>query len=717
VVAIGIAPLVPALVHGAASLHNPGRGTDQLDFFIPFTRLSWTEVHAGHLPLWNPYSALGLPLWFNWQSGATSVPALVGYLVPMHFAYTAQMIVTLVIAGTGVYVLGTVLGLGALGSATAATLYELSGPFMGAVGWPVDGVLAWAGWLFAAAVLILRGRTRLGPIVLFALVLAASIYAGQPEANVMLMIMLAGFVLVLCVVRSAQSPGLRRIVRQLVDLAIACGLGLAVALPLVLPGLQVLRGSMTTVHTVTRYDGSLPVSSLVYGLNGPYYVGVITVALAVTGIAWVRRRTEAVAFGIIALATGLIACWSLAAAALTVVPYLGLVRWEWATVPMAFALALGAGIGMDALGSSAADPQIRRNGRFAFGAVAVLYVGLLGLAQAGVIDRHWGPIAAQRLIWPAAEVAAGFVVLALPGAWVLRRLKVPGWFESALPSIGGAVLLTVQAAFLASTDSPLWSSTTPVLTPPALAMAYQHAVGAALVGDPNRYCFPLSYSILEDENVEYGVHELAAYDPAIPRDYFDSWTESTGTAAGFQKSPPIYCPGITTARLARRYGVVYVPELWGHPGPLGAVLAKHILFEALYRIPDSGEATLGPLASGGELPPVDASSKVVAVAHPDPASWSLHTDATRPSVLRLHLTDMPGWHATIDGKPLALQRYAGVMLQARVPAGRHAVELHYWPDTLTVGLVVAGAAVIGMGASAVVVAVTRRRRAGHMNSR
>ena len=79
---------------------------------IPWSTLAWTQVHHGHLPLWNPYSGLGLPLAFNWQSAVFSLPALIGYLLPLHLAYTAQIIVTLVVAGTGAYALARVLGLG-----------------------------------------------------------------------------------------------------------------------------------------------------------------------------------------------------------------------------------------------------------------------------------------------------------------------------------------------------------------------------------------------------------------------------------------------------------------------------------------------------------------------------------------------------------------------------------------------------------------------------
>ncbi|MGA2521866.1 MAG: hypothetical protein ABSG81_13745, partial [Acidimicrobiales bacterium] len=126
VVVAGIVVLVPALAHGSSlgpydlltqygvSAH-PGvvvhnRQTfDQILSFIPWTDLAWTQVHQGHLPLWNPYSGLGLPLAFNWQSAVFSVPGLVGYLFPLHLAYTVQVLMTMMIAGTGVYVLGRVL--------------------------------------------------------------------------------------------------------------------------------------------------------------------------------------------------------------------------------------------------------------------------------------------------------------------------------------------------------------------------------------------------------------------------------------------------------------------------------------------------------------------------------------------------------------------------------------------------------------------------------
>ncbi len=85
------------------------------------------------------------------------------------------------------------------------------------------------------------------------------------------------------------------------------------------------------------------------------------------------------------------------------------------------------------------------------------------------------------------------------------------------------------------------------------------------------------------------------------------------------------------------------------------------------------------------------------MTHPTAASVRLVTDADGPRLLRLRVTALPGWHATIDGRPLPLEHWAaGAMLEARVPAGRHVIELRYWPGLFSTGLVVAWSSLGGL---------------------
>jgi len=57
------------------------------------------------------------------------------------------------------------------------------------------------------------------------------------------------------------------------------------------------------------------------------------------------------------------------------------------------------------------------------------------------------------------------------------------------------------------------------------------------------------------------------------------------------------------------------------------------------------------------------------------------------------------------------------MLQARIPPGRHTVVLRYWPASITAGIGLAAAAVVGLVVALVIVptrrrAAARRREAG-----
>ncbi len=143
----------------------------------------------------------------------------------------------------------------------------------------------------------------------------------------------------------------------------------------------------------------------------------------------------------------------------------------------------------------------------------------------------------------------------------------------------------------------------------------------------------------------------------------------------------------------------------GRPGPCST---ETIGDEDLYRVPGAAPATLaattpvaGPATTG--LP--------VTVTHPDPSTWKMVVRAAAPEELRLRLTDVPGWRATLDGHPLALQRFAGIMLQARIPAGSHTVEVQYWPRSFSLGIVLAAVSVIGLAAASIVGWRRRRSRA------
>jgi hypothetical protein len=750
VLAAAGAVLAPALAHGAflgpydvlsrfglssqpgVVVHYTGP-SDQIQQMIPWTNLAWTEVHGGHLPLWNPYSATGMPLAFNWLSAAFSVPALVGYLFPLHLAYTAAIVTTLVIAGTGVYVLCRLLGLETLGCVMAATVFELSGPVVGWLGWPLSGVMAWAGWLFAATILVIRGGRRARTVPLLAVILAFVLYAGQPETAVELGIALLVFVVVLLALRAPGLGGSGPVLRPALGVAAGGVAGVALAAPLLLPGLQVTAAS---IRRAVGYYAALPPHDLAHvvfqGFDGipvagsrwfgpsiypesAAYVGVIAVVLAVAAVA-VRRRPEVLALGAVVLVTAALVFLSPVVTILHSVTHERGVAWQRSLLPMAFALAVLAGVGLDAVVRAHHERAVRAWAGGGFG-VAALVVAALWAFGRGHLPAAEAGIRRDSFIWPATDVVVGLAVVGVLLLADKRRRGDAGRAGARRVDVGhvvGAVLLVCETVFLVIAGAPLLSSSPTSLAPTPSEVALQRVVGSSLVGLGARACsLPPTLGILPNVNVAFDVHELAVYDPVIPAAFFRAWRATTGAPGGPARAPLVFCPAITSVTVARRYGVGYVLEPRARRGPTGSVPAARIGNEGVWRVPGAAPATLSPLTADGGFPADDAPGTPVAVTHPGPAQWDVATDATSPDALRLRLSDIPGWHASVDGRPLALHSYAGVMLEARVPAGRHHIELHYWPDDFSTGLVVGAAALVIL---LVAVVGSRGRRPRHAAS-
>jgi len=150
-----------------------------------------------------------------------------------------------------------------------------------------------------------------------------------------------------------------------------------------------------------------------------------------------------------------------------------------------------------------------------------------------------------------------------------------------------------------------------------------------------------------------------------------------------------------------------VLEPRGWSGPVGGVFVRRIGDETLYHIPGAAEGVLVPVGPGESTPAADARGQPVVVRQTAPSSFQVATSGKQEAVLRLRITDLPGWRATIDGRPLAFVPFAGTMIQATVPPGHHVIEFHYWPTLFTVGIIVAILTLVIL-ATLLVVAALRR---------
>jgi hypothetical protein len=730
--------LAPALAHGLSLgpfdllsqyglNYQPGIhvhnivGSDEIQALIPWETLDWLQIHAGHLPLWNPDSLLGMPLAFNMQSSPFSLSVAIGYLFPLHLAHSATVIARMLIASLGMYVFCRTMRLSIIAATMGATIYELCGGFSIWLGSNISDEWSWTGWVFAASVCIMKGTHRTRHIGLMAIVLALTFYSGEPQISTVLLIGLAAFVVVTQIkrFRLGDAKGARACV---LDHAGAILVAFGLAAPLYLPALQLAPGSARAVYPpinglpiydVTHflfatYNGSPIAGSQVIGPDNLYvsmlYIGVIGVVLAFVGITSTWRRPEVGALSVVGFLIFIAVFFQPVIALLARIPYAKTFRILVATVLLEFIIAVLAGFGTQALvGVRTEDKAFRHFGVGISLVGAVLFVLAVRLITGA---SHLSPAAQttrwHSFIWPSAQLCVCIAVLVVVVKDRRHRPnRATNWY-------GVGLLLLVEAGFLVGVGNSIWSSSNAFFAPTKAVSELKRDVGSSLVAMgscPSVNAFS-GLGILPNANIAYGVDQLSAYDPLISRAYYASYGAATHSPAAIA-SPGVFCPAITSIALAREYGVSFILEPPGRPGPIGTTYVATRGGEGLYRVPNSGRATLSPIERS---PGVATPARVIAVTSPNPTSWRLSIESATSSVLRLRLTDVPGWNATIDGQPLRLEVWNGVMLQARVPPGRHVIELRYWPRALSLGLIWAVVSMVGLMGLALVAWVLKQRK-------
>jgi hypothetical protein len=441
------------------------------------------------------------------------------------------------------------------------------------------------------------------------------------------------------------------------------------------------------------------------------YVGVIAVVLAV--VAAVRHwRRPAVAAFLALTAISLVVLFAPPVEAVFVhLPLVQTIDWHRGLMMLGLCIAVLAGVGTDALVKAPSGRSTLKlvGGVLAGGLVLLLLLWLFAGAGIGPLETR---LRRDSLHLPLITTGLALVVVVACALWLVRRREAPPnrtrWPRPGRVAALG--LLALETVFLVASGAQLWSSTTDgaVATPAVRSLV--RTVGSARVGFGEFTCFLgpgiSGLGILPEANSLFGVHQFDIYDPILPRAYVASWAQVSSTPAAV----PVYnsfCPRVTTASQARRYGIGFVLEPGAAAGPAGALFVRRIGGEELYRIPGSSDGVLVPVSRAGTSRPATTGGRPVAVSQTAPSSFRITTSAKHRSLLRLRITDVPGWHATIDGHPLAVTSYAGVMLQAVIPPGHHVVALHYWPTLFTVGIVVALLVALALAAALVLAAVRR----------
>jgi hypothetical protein len=686
----------------SVAVHDVING-DVITLGVPWNTLDWQLVHHGELPLWDAYAGTGLPLFLNFESATFALPTLVGYLAPLNESFLVTVLVKLLIAGSGTYVLLRVLRARPIAAAIAGMTYMLCGSLSGWLGWAISGPFVWTGWIAAAALLAYRGRWRVRAVALFAVAVAFSIYAGFPESNALVAAAAFCFLVTTAIIVTIRRRRVdRRGVARVVGGAAA---GIALSAPLWLPGLSAIakssrNGSLGVVGIEPRgillafaqgFDG-LPIHGSTYFGPTNYfetaaYVGIVAVVLALTALVALRHHAAVIGLAVTAVAC-LLVIYRLGRH-LDPIQHLinrvglGSLAAQRTQSILAFVIAVLAGLGWEVIASRWHELSVRR----ALGASVLGCGAVIALLWAIVAFRPL-PDPAQHLRiaslwWPTGTLVLLVIATAVISYWARHR---PPWRLRSPERALGLVLLSAQSGFLLFAGVGI-NSYSPTAFPPTSAVSrLKSVVGDSLVGiDGENTSIRIwaGIGLYPNMNIGYGVDELAIHDPMVPEAYFKSWP--VADAGQVSSGPLLFAPDVTSASLARRYGVAYILAAPGVPTPSGTSLVARIDHLGLYSVPDSARFSVISAHNG------DA---VTSVSQRGDRSWTVHVRAREAGTLELALTDVPGWHVRVDGVAEPVERSRGTLLAAKLPAGARVVRVTYTVPDITVTLGLALLAVI-----------------------
>ncbi|MGH7734982.1 MAG: hypothetical protein ACREOE_15170, partial [Gemmatimonadales bacterium] len=394
-----------------------------------------------------------------------------------------------------------------------------------------------------------------------ALCVAGALYGGHPESVAVVGLAALVFLTVLLWARARAVGDLRRPVTDLVVSSLA---GAALAAPLLLPGVQVVDLSTRAASKGSPGVALSHLPDLLVAFHRPDtsvpspYLGVVTLVLAALALRRARRAPAVLALGATTLVAALLAFNTPISALVQSLPRIGSITWGREAMVLALAVAVLAATGLDRLRPTRARPEDIRFALRARGvAAAALALTGLGIAT-GVF--HAGHDPASAFAWPVAEVLGSAAFLALlAGRWrPVPRVR----------AAGRATLVTLQGLALVFSGVSFWSiSSTYFAATPALT-TLSSMTGSSLVARGDCWARPFSNEpgretgIRPNANIAYGIRELAAYEPVLPRAYYRAWTALGGSHVSKNlRRVGVLCPVITSADLARLLGVSYILTL------------------------------------------------------------------------------------------------------------------------------------------------------------
>jgi hypothetical protein len=705
---VDVNPLVPAGAIGYIHLagYLPGRW-----FYDP--NIGYTAQALGHLaatdwlhgivPWWNPYEGLGAPLAGEMQSAALFPPTLLLALPQgqLYFHVCLELI-----AGLSTWFLVRELGLGPGVAAVGGIMFALNGTFAIFGNAPVNPVAFLPLALLGVERIARRAEWDWNGWLILALAVALAIYAGFPEVVYLYGLLIAAWFVVRLAARPA--PGRLRFTAQV---ACAGGTGLLLAAPIIVAFADYLPNADIGGHAGGFAQQHLALNAVnLVGL--PFLYGPIGYFDKLAGhhISWGGGyiTPSAIAVG----AIGLI--WGTSTNRLLRVllgsSFVLLLMWNYGVPPVAFVfegvlpiahdiasdvysqpvvemcVVLLACWGLDAIGRDTA----RRRTMMLVGALLALAV------LAGEVSACWGTIVGfyhassaylPYALWTVSWAAAAVTLVGL--ACFLRRHR-----RAAAIVTGAVLVVDALATFLV-----------PELSAPRSVTADVAPISflASHLGDARVYTLGFMqanygsyFDIAQLDVNDLPVPKLwqkyvSGLDPRLPAPLF----VGTGklALANLTKVLPAY------EAVGVRYVVAFRKQKV-FPNDAAAIDGVRTVFTnsqvVIYELPHTRpyfSTVRGSCSLRGE------------------SRLTLTASCNTPATIEMSQLMLPGWSASVDGRPVTVTQSGGYFVAVSVPAGTSQVSFGYIPPHEDLAIVMFGLGVVmTIGVTVAGSLVNRRRR-------
>ena len=735
-------------------------------YFYPMKELLARTVQSGEWPWWNPWIRNGLPFFANPQVGLLYPASLLFYLLPTSLAFNWNVIVHSAVMATGFYCWLRTTGRSPAAAATGALVIAWGGFALSMTIYLNNlQAMAWIGWTWWAWERWLVARTWRW-LALTSGGFALEFLAGEPQVAVVT----AGIALLLAWTRRPDGGRLPAgWTVPLFGLAAAAAGAMIVTAVQLLPTIELFLQSQRSLGLTTgeSLGWSLPPGQLynlilpryfegssglfdfrrIPGVEQPWvftsYLGVVVVALAAAGLGAIRRRESMLWVGI-AVAGIVLALGShnpLVSALAEAVPALRAFRFpEKMLLLPGIAVPVLSARGLDAIRD---ERRARARAMWTAGGLAALAGLAWGVTVTGNLDRLLMEAHdTARVSGIVDSLTKGFrhVLLFSLLAGILlaaaRRISFPVLAGClALLALADVATVNTQVAPVAAvelyTERPVVVEGLPLDT-----LRTSARIRTSPLGEPAGMAFTMR-GIASGTHQYYQIqgmggnlamaHRVLAQnggEPFPPRtdDAEDAILRQLPTAHQIR-----YLRLQSTAWLIERplesEGLVpdaRIEELGLVRYRLADPLPRAYLVDRVETEPDS-VAILNHFIAGGEDP-----HEIAYVPEGQPllgtgarmegrirwlqgSNHSVRLDVDAPARSLLVLTDTwyPGWTATVDGRPVSIERvnwrFRGVYLEP----GAHRVRFDYRPRGI-----IAGAALSSIGLLALVGLVIAGGRRG-----